>query len=176
MGANASILEFVLHADCHPCRFIVAGGRISGLVTLSDLQRLPVRMTLFALLTGFEMTLIEAIKRRYPEEKQWLSLLPQYRQGGVRRAIRRARARDNFVHGLYATNLFDKRLIVQHLPYFGDGGEDLARELRDIKCLRDQIAHADNFALTPERARKACRVARSLLAPREQLCSRLRQE
>ena len=34
LGANASILEFVLHADCHPCRFIVAGGQISGLVTL----------------------------------------------------------------------------------------------------------------------------------------------
>lgn len=176
LGANASILEFVLHVDCHPCRFIVAGGRISGLVTLSDLQRLPVRMTLFALLTGFEMTLIEVIKRCYPEDEQWLSLLPPYRQSGVCRAIRRARAKDNFVHGLYATNLFDKLLIVQNFPYFDDGGEDLAPELRDIKCLRDQIAHADNFALTPERARKACRVARSLLALREQLCSRLPAE
>ena len=133
-------------------------------------------MTLFALLTGFEMTLIEAIKRRYPEEEQWLSLLPPCRQGEVRRAIRRARAKDNFVHGLYATNLFDKLLIVQHLPDFGDGGEDLAPRLHDIKCLRNQIAHADNFALTPEQARKACRVARSLLALREQLCSRLRHE
>ena len=171
LGANASILEFVLHADCHPCRFIVAGGRISGLVTLSDLQRLPVRMTLFALVTGFEMTLIEAIKRRYPEEEQWLSLLPPPLQRKIRRAIQRARAHDNFVHGLYVTNLHHKNIVVQHVPCFDYGGECLATELRDIRCLRNQIVHADNFALTPEKARKACRVARNLLALRRQICS-----
>ena len=102
LGADASILEFVLYADCHPCRFVVSGDRISGLVTLSDLQRLPVRMTLFALLTGFEMTMIEAIKRRFPEDEEWLSHLPTSLQGKVKKAIQKAKAKDNFVHGLYA--------------------------------------------------------------------------
>ena len=171
LGANASILEFVLHADCHPCRFIVAGGRISGLVTLSDLQRLPVRMTLFALLTGFEMTLIEAIRRRYPEEEQWLSLLPPALRDKIRNAIRSGRAEDNFVHGLYSTNLHHKLIIVQHVPCFDYGGECLATELRAIRLLRNKIAHADNFALTQEQAREACRVARNLLALHRQICS-----
>ena len=176
LAADASILEFVRRADRHPCQLIVRGDRITGLVTLSDLQRLPVRMTLFALLTGFEMTLIEAIKRRFPEDEEWLSHLPTTRQCKVKKAIQKAKSKDNFVHGLYATNFFDKQLIVQRFTCFEYGGERLETELGDIRRLRNQIAHADNFALTPEQAREACRVARNLLALREQLCSWLQQE
>ena len=176
LGADASILKFVLQADCHPYRFVVSGERITGLVTVSDLQRLPVRMTLFALLTGFEMTLIEAIKRRFPEDEDWLSLLHPAQQIRVKRAIRRAKASDHFVHGLYATNFSHKELIVQQFACFDYGGERLKTELCEIRRLRNRIAHADNFALAPEQANKACRVARNLLALREQLCSWLRQE
>ena len=145
LGADASILKFVLQADCHPYRFVVSGERITGLVTVSDLQRLPVRMTLFALLTGFEMTLIEAIKRRFPEDEEWLSLLHPDQQRRVERAIRKAKADDHFVHGLYATNFYHKELIVQHLPCFDYGGERLKTELCEIRHLRNRIAHAGQF-------------------------------
>ena len=50
VGADASILDFVVQADRRPCRLVVSGSQIVGLVTLSDLQRLPVRAALFALL------------------------------------------------------------------------------------------------------------------------------
>lgn len=171
LGANASILEFVLQADCHPCRFVVAGGRISGLVTLSDLQRLPVRMMLFALLTGFEMTLIEAIRRQYPEEERWLPLLHPSSRRRIRNAIQRVREEDNFVHGLYSTSLNHKHIIVRNLPCFDYGGERLGTELREIQQLRNRIAHADNFARTQGQAREVCRVARNLLALHKQICS-----
>ena len=175
LGADASILEFVLQADDHPCRFVVRGERITGLVTLSDLQRLPVRMTLFALLTGFEMTLIEAIRRHCPEDDEWLSLLPPCFRGKVEQNIERAKARDNFVHGLYATNLYHKLHIARHFPCFDHGDERLAAELRHIRCLRNKVVHADHFALTPEEAREVCRLARNLLALQEQLCSWLEE-
>jgi hypothetical protein len=47
IGADASILAFVRDADRHKCRLVVSGCEISGLVSLSDLQRLPVRAALF---------------------------------------------------------------------------------------------------------------------------------
>jgi hypothetical protein len=43
IGADSSILEFVSDADSKPCRLVVFGARIEGLVSLSDLQKLPVR-------------------------------------------------------------------------------------------------------------------------------------
>jgi CBS domain-containing protein len=46
IGADASILTFVRDADRQRCRLIVAGHEISGLVSLADLQRLPVRAAL----------------------------------------------------------------------------------------------------------------------------------
>lgn len=46
IGADASILDFVVQADSRPCRLVVSGAQIVGLVTLSDLQRLPVRAAL----------------------------------------------------------------------------------------------------------------------------------
>ena len=49
IGADASILAFVRDADFRKCRLVVSGSQISGLVTLSDLQRLPVRAALLGL-------------------------------------------------------------------------------------------------------------------------------
>jgi CBS domain containing-hemolysin-like protein len=51
LGADASILTFVRDADHQKCRLIVSEHEISGLVSLSDLQRLPVRAALFGLVT-----------------------------------------------------------------------------------------------------------------------------
>ena len=51
LGADASILTFIRYADHQKCRLIVSGHEISGLVCLSDLQRLPVRAALFGLVT-----------------------------------------------------------------------------------------------------------------------------
>jgi hypothetical protein len=62
IGADASILEFVRDADRRSLRFVVAGREISGLVSLSDLQRLPTRASLFALVTYLEMTMTEVIR------------------------------------------------------------------------------------------------------------------
>src|SRR5262249_61336057 len=75
IGDNASILDFIMGADSRPCRLLVAGTQISGLVSLSDLQRLPVRATLFALITGLEIIMAEAIRHRYPAPEYWMAFL-----------------------------------------------------------------------------------------------------
>jgi CBS domain containing-hemolysin-like protein len=41
LGADASIVAFVRNADEQRCRLIISQNEISGLVSLSDLQRLP---------------------------------------------------------------------------------------------------------------------------------------
>src|SRR5215831_20139680 len=45
LGADASILTFIRDADRQKCRLVVSGHEISGLVCLSDLQRLPTNRT-----------------------------------------------------------------------------------------------------------------------------------
>src|SRR5262249_21323024 len=59
MAADASLLSFVETADKQRFRFLVSDGEIAGLVTLSDLQKLPVYALLFGLVIAIEMLLTE---------------------------------------------------------------------------------------------------------------------
>ena len=43
ISSDVGILSFVEHADEHPCRLVVSGMKLDGIVTLADLQKLPVR-------------------------------------------------------------------------------------------------------------------------------------
>lgn len=55
ISADVGILTFIEQADeQHACRLVVRGTRIDGIVTLSDLQKLPVRPALFLFITHLE--------------------------------------------------------------------------------------------------------------------------
>src|SRR5262249_53547236 len=71
IGADASILAFVRDADCHRCRLIVSGNEISGLVSLSDLQHLPVRAALFGVVTYLEIIMADVIRREFKSSDEW---------------------------------------------------------------------------------------------------------
>jgi hypothetical protein len=62
IGADARILDFIKDADRKPCRLVVSDSGIVGLVSLSDLQKLPVREVLFAIITGFEIAMMELVR------------------------------------------------------------------------------------------------------------------
>ena len=54
IGADASIIDFVMQAENHPVRLVVSDDEVAGLVSLSDLQHLPVRAAIFTLITSLE--------------------------------------------------------------------------------------------------------------------------
>ena len=113
IGADASILDFVIDADSKPCRLVLAGARIAGLVSLSDLQRLPVRAALFALITGLEIAMTEAIRRRYPTTADWMHHLSVGRRDALREQIEGSRRDDGFVDDLLFTQFCDKADIIR---------------------------------------------------------------
>ena len=59
IGADASIIDFVTTADERQTRLVVSGDRVAGLVSLSDLQQLPVRAALFTLITRLEIAMAQ---------------------------------------------------------------------------------------------------------------------
>jgi hypothetical protein len=163
IGADASILDFVLDADCKPCRMVVAGSRIVGLVSLSDLQKLPVRAALFGLITGFEMTMATAIERQFGGDNAWLTLLSPGRQEKIQREIEKSRREDGFVNELLFTQFCDKKRIIAKgfdLPF---SNRDLQSQLDDLEKLRNNLAHANEYAATPDQARAVCMSLRNLL-------------
>ena len=168
IGADASILDFIKDADSNPCRLIVSESEIIGLVTLSDLQRLPVRVALFALVTGLERTMAGAISKQYADENEWWELLNEGRQKKVREKVAKSKQDNGFVNTLLFTEFCDKRDILLHL-FPSSLGKEKLRHLKEIEKLRDKVAHANDYATTQPEAQRVCAVVRNLLEIREEI-------
>jgi hypothetical protein len=173
IGADASILDFVIQADTRPCRLVVSGSQIVGLVTLSDLQRLPVRAALFALITGFEMMMTDFIKAKLPDMQAWMSMLKPKRIEKIEQEISIAQAKDAFVDALLYAQFCDKAEIMKHLKPIDISGTALERQLRHFEDLRNSLAHANQYAASPHQAKHVCNLVRELLSMRRELRKQL---
>lgn len=166
IGADASILDFMMMADRQRCRLVVSESEISGLVSLSDLQRLPVRAALFALITQSEITMADAIRREcrdpHKEFDTWMNRLSVDRQNKIHDEIGRSTDEDGFVDSLLFTQYGDKVTILRKSPRFQWSKTKFKSDMRNVESLRDQIAHANDYASTPVAAEQVCSTVRSL--------------
>lgn len=163
IGADASILDFIKDADTKPCRLVVSGSNIIGLVSLSDLQKLPVRAVLFALITGFEITMMDAIKRTYNSESDWMNSLSSERRQNVEHQRSKSEQADAVVDTLLFTQFADKKtLLKKQLPKTRTKSS-FEKALSTIESLRNKVAHANEYANTPTHARNVCKTVRELL-------------
>jgi hypothetical protein len=162
IGADAGILSFVKRADCHGCRLVMSGAEISGLVSLSDLQKLPVRAALFALITHAEITMAEAIRREFNGSEEWKTRLSECRLLGLMRKQGVAKAADNLVDDLLFTEFADKITIIRKSPSFTESKRRFEAEMGEAQKLRDNLAHANDYAATRDAAAKVCDTVRKI--------------
>lgn len=162
IAADASIFDFIMQADRHPTNLVVSGNQIAGLVSLSDIQQLPVRAALFSAITSFEMAMSMAIEARWADPKQWIAELPEHRQERLRGELEKSRAGDTALSEIAYTQFCDKKTLV-----IGGGVLDLGRNklnssLGRIERLRDSLAHSNEYASSSENAKKVCRTVSDL--------------
>ena len=121
IGADASIIDFVKTADTRQTRLVISGDRIAGLVSVSDLQRLPVRAALFTLITRLEMTMARRIEREWNGDDRmgWLNLVSDKRRACIVTAIEKAKEEDNFVSEIAFSQLPDKATILRKQRLIG---------------------------------------------------------
>jgi CBS domain-containing protein len=163
IGANASILTFIRDADSNPCRMVVEGSRITGLVSLSDLQKLPVRAALFALITGFEITMMQAIRRCCGNSEAWMQYLNLTRRKYLEQEIEKSLLVDSYVDSLLFTQFADKTQIVTETLSLSISKKQLRKNLRRVQKLRDHLAHANEYAATPQAAIEVCDIVRNVM-------------
>jgi hypothetical protein len=166
IGADASILDFLRDADTSPCRLVISGAKIVGLVSLSDLQRLPVRAALFALITGFEITMTNFIKQKCPKDEDWLHLLAATRRQKIEEEKIKSNSENSFVDAILFTQFCDKReILIGHIP--DDRKESVEETLYRIEKLRNSVAHANEYASSPTQARKVWQCGSGATKPQE---------
>jgi hypothetical protein len=128
--------------DSHS-RLVLRGGRLDGLVTQSDLLRLPVRMLLFGLISHLELCLRSLVRKRIPLPK-WLELLPADRRREITGKLREFADARFEPDPLEFTNFSDVLNMLALQSDLGLGGR-FKTETDAIRDLRNDVAHAKTF-------------------------------
>ena len=152
IAADAGILAFLLEAKAHPCRLILDGGRITGLVSRSDLQKLPVRSLLFHMVTHLELAMAAWVRRNLADEASWLAVLTPARRRAVEQRYARLAEARLAVDRLTATMFADKRAILIRTAALPISRNRAKEDFEAIEALRDAVAHIGDYALTQEAA------------------------
>ncbi|WP_334545052.1 hypothetical protein [Rhizobium leguminosarum] len=164
IGIDTPIQDFVMTADDHPCRLVVSKKGVAGLVTISDIQKLPVRAALFAMITGLEMEMISAIRASFQSDADWLRLLSPDRVDDLNDRARKAKAGDTWVDVLLFTQFSDKTTIIRKSKLLGDivSARKLGMIFDGIRNLRDNVAHANSIAETEAQEMIVSRTVRDI--------------
>lgn len=169
IGSDASIYDFIRTADERPIRLVVSGGEVSGLVSLSDLQQLPVRAALFTLVTSLEIVMAARIIGHWNAPEDWMALLSEDRRTAVVNAVAKAKDKDNFVSEIALTQLCDKTRLIRKGKVLDMSNTKAVACFEKIQQLRNDLAHANSYAESPEQARNICAVVRDILSIKTEL-------
>ncbi len=154
MAADSPLLAFVETADRQSFRLLIDDGEIVGLVTLSDLQRLPVYSLLFGLVIAVEALLVECIRRYCCHDPDaWLSSVTAKRRETIDSYFNRSRANNVAIDRLSCASFTDEIAAALGLGLLKSDDPN-HQKLRALVALRDDVCHAKEFAGTPELALK----------------------
>jgi len=159
VAAQTPLLWFIRELGNEPYRLVVKDGFIDGIVTRSDLQKLPVRLLTFAYITQLEMLMAQAVRHANLSENQWLDLLNQNRRKKIfkKREILQIQRLDPPL--LELTEFSDKAIIVNKLYGFGI---DFKHDMKRIKELRNKIAHAATYVDTEQEVQNFVEIIRKM--------------
>lgn len=143
------LLEFI--QDDSLDRIVIGGTKIYGLVTRSDLLKLPVFLLGFALITHIETLMLHMIRETGIDEKIWLMWISPKNRDDIQRRFRQLSSERSEQDLLELTYFSDKSTILEQLATFEEYSSQLPnkffiRQLEEIRFLRNTIAHAGNTA------------------------------
>lgn len=132
-----------------PRLFVVMFGQVGGIVTRGDLQKAPVRMWLFGLITLIEMQLLRIIREHCPDQS-WKKYLANTRIQAAVNMLSGRKSRNEAIDLADCLQFCDKRDIVLKngdlRRALGLNSTRAAEKLfRNLENLRNDLAHAQDI-------------------------------
>jgi len=146
---RSPMLEVLQLLASSPRVFIVVMGVVSGIITKGDLQKAPVRMWLFGVLSLLEMQFLRLIRNKYPQDT-WKKLITKKRLEKAKELFCERKRRNEAIDLADCLQFTDKRCIVLHNDSLRQAlnlcskskGKKLLIELEN---LRNDLAHAQDI-------------------------------
>ncbi len=132
-----------------PRLFVLDCNQVSGIITCGDLQKAPVRMLLFGLVTLLEMNLLRLVRLYYPQDS-WQNVLKPERVEAAQKLWRESQERNEATDLLDYLQFCDKRDLILSQPELFQQLELKSKRygerfLKSAEQLRNRLAHAQNL-------------------------------
>ena len=149
MASDASLLSFVQNADNQKFALLVRESQIMGIVTLSDIQKLPVYCVLYSLLMAVEMLLMELIRKSCPADHpdKWIDHLDKRVQKSIEGYWKQAQQKNVALDKLSCASFGNELIAAQGLRLLSSSESAALLRLNE---LRDLVCHGKEIALTPD--------------------------
>lgn len=149
LNDTTPLLKVLLTLHEQPCAFVIAFGTVGGIVTRADLQKPPVRMWLFGLVTLIEMRYAELIERHCPDES-WRQHLSEGRLQKAQALLEERGRRNQRLRLIDCLQFADKGQIVARAKairretVFASRSQAEAA-VKSLEQLRNNLAHAQDI-------------------------------
>lgn len=129
--------------------FILNGREISGIITRADLQKPPVRILIFGIISLFEMHMTFLVRNYFPNES-WKKILKEKRIKDAEDIFEKRKERNEVIDLTDCLQFADKRDLViakekmrNHLGLKSKSSTN--KLLGSIEKIRDKLAHAQDI-------------------------------
>jgi PII-like signaling protein len=143
VSADDLLSHFIHTVHKQPYRLVVDKTAIAGIVTWSDLLKLPVIVFAFSLVAELELAMNQRIKQRYGDTEKWLELVDD-KKAVHKIAVRRQKlASQNLVLPVVElADLIDKAKVFRQIL---GTRRDFDADLESIRDLRNDVAHVKDI-------------------------------
>jgi len=131
--------------------FVLQKNRVYGIITRGDLQKAPVRMLLFGLITLLEMQMQRIINNEFPNNS-WKKYLKKIRIDKAENILKLRKQRSEDIGLLDCLQFCDKSNIINKIDKIKkifeiENIKEYSKILGRIEQLRDKIAHSQDIVL-----------------------------
>jgi hypothetical protein len=152
--STASLVDTIGSLDANGRCFVSILGRPGGIVTFRDLEKPPVRMWLFGMITIFETFLARRIRDLWPDGS-WAALLSSSRRARAEQLREERRRRGQNDDLLDCIQLADKARILTKRPEFLSRTRFASKRQADegfqrIQALRNGLAHVQTSIVSSD--------------------------
>jgi hypothetical protein len=96
------------------------------------------------------------IRRKFGRGQEWVESLSPGHQAKLFEKISQAKQKNSFIDALLLTEFGDKVTIINRAPDFRWEKQGFKRNFRQIQLLRNEIAHANEYAAAQQAASQVC--------------------
>lgn len=132
--------------------FISSFGNVAGIITRGDLQKIPIRMWLFSLISLIEMQMLRIIRDRYPKNSWYKDeLISPGRREKVEKLFDERKKKNEEIDRVDCLQFCDKYTIISKTEdilkklQYNKKKKEFCTLLKELEELRNKLAHAQDI-------------------------------